>query len=52
MAKGLLQVRLSEGSRGGEMTLHYPGGPDGITGDRRSEREGDVKTEEVEAMWL
>lgn len=35
------------------MTLYSPGGSPGKTGDRTSEREGDVKTEaETELIWL
>lgn len=37
----------------GAMTLYSPGGSPGITRDRTSEREGDVKTEaETELIWL
>lgn len=51
--KGFCHQDLGKGFRGGEITLCYVGRPHGITGDRRSEREGGMKTEEeIEGMWL
>lgn len=34
-----------------EIILHYPGRPSGATGDERSERGDDVKTEGTEVVW-